>query len=141
MKLNELIAQVTWEQVEAEMLRAYDDAQRNMPGYRQVFSDLQGMKPQDSELEIIIEHVTDQDESYFHVSGRPISEEGESYSLMMCPFEEWLGMSIGKETLASMPYPEIMAHCLWEMTFIGFSQEQRESFRKGLLSPIDEDFL
>ena len=36
---------------------------------------------------------------------------------------EWLGMEIDPDTLTRYTEPDIIAHCLWEMTFFGYTLE------------------
>jgi hypothetical protein len=43
-----------------------------------------------------------------------------------CGFEKWLGFYIDEDTLAKLSYPNIIAHCLMEMTFFGFKQKLDE---------------
>ena len=44
------------------------------------------------------------------------------FALSLERWDEWLGMSIDPMTLASIPLPQIAAHCMSEMTFHGFDE-------------------
>lgn len=46
------------------------------------------------------------------------------YSLSFQPWEEWLASEIDEATQAGFTGPEIVAHCIWDMTFHGFEQVQ-----------------
>lgn len=55
---------------------------------------------------------------YFDVSGKDDNHCG--YSIVASTFEGWLGYFVDDKTLNNMTYPNIIAHCLWEMTVFGF---------------------
>lgn len=39
-------------------------------------------------------------------------------------WENWLGMGLAPETLENFSELEIIAHCLYEMTFCGYEQDE-----------------
>lgn len=47
-------------------------------------------------------------------------DDGMGYSLVASTFENWLGYFIDIDTLKKFENFEIIAHCLWEMTYFGF---------------------
>ncbi len=49
-----------------------------------------------------------------------------SYGLEFTDWAEWLDMEIEPETLSRYAEVDIIGHCLWEMTFFGYSQEDIE---------------
>lgn len=57
----------------------------------------------------------------------------EKYSLSLSSWSEWLNYYVGKDVLNSYTPNEIVAHCLWEMTFHGDSEEKVTAKRKFLL--------
>ena len=63
--------------------------------------------------------------AYFSVSG-VCTEKGikQSYAIEYMPWSEWLGCEVDKQVFKKMPKEEIAAHCLWEMTFMGFTQDK-----------------
>jgi|GEM_PF-1254471 len=60
----------------------------------------------------------------FDVSGK--DDEWCVYSIVNCGFEKWLGFYIDEGTLTKLSPPNIIAHCLMEMTFFGFEQKLDE---------------
>lgn len=50
--------------------------------------------------------------------------DSERYGLDLSPWEEWLAVRVPPALAAAMPAAEIVAHCVWEMTFYGFTQER-----------------
>jgi hypothetical protein len=68
---------------------------------------------------------------YFDVSGR--DDEHIGYSLVGNNFNEWLSFYIDSDTLNSMSFESILAHCLWEMTFFGYDNFDNE-MNKGTIN-------
>jgi hypothetical protein len=54
--------------------------------------------------------------------------------LDLSPWEEWLAIRVPQSLLEKMTPAEIVCHCVWEMTFYGFTQEKIAAFRTELLS-------
>lgn len=134
MKLKELMKSVFWSKVREALLVCYEDAERSMDGHAFVFERLRVMEPENSKMVICIDRERDGDSDYFHVYGiRPGHDD--SWSLMVCPFSEWLGFDVDEQVMVTMSEPEIVAHCLWEMTWIGFTDEQRSNY----LAKLDLD--
>jgi hypothetical protein len=71
------------------------------------------------------------DEPYWDVCCRKEGDP-ERYGLDLSRWEEWLAVRVPRSLLAKMTATEIVAHCLWEMTFYGFSQEKIAAFRAEL---------
>lgn len=61
-----------------------------------------------------------------------------SYALDFTPWEEWLGMDIDKESLQAFPETEIISHCLYEMTFYGFTQKKIQKEWKKIEKSVEE---
>ncbi|WP_027624528.1 DUF6557 family protein [Clostridium lundense] len=64
---------------------------------------------------------------FYEVTGE--DNECSLYALDACSFESWLGFYIGEETFGRFTKPNIIAHCIWEMTFFGFEQKRDEEGR------------
>lgn len=145
MTLNELIQSNSWLSIEMILLKLYPGEEVNRFAYLDVFEELLYMNPENSEIEIVVAHQIDDfdGEEYVDVSGsyrNPKSEEEEfSEALEFTPWNQWLGMEISQESLEDFTELEIIAHCLFEMTFVGFEeeviQEEMESIQKSI-----EDF-
>ncbi len=72
---------------------------------------------------------------------RKADEPDECYSLSLSPWEEWLAVEVPDTLRARMPAAEIAAHCIWDMTFHGWTQEQIAAEKTELdrrISEIDE---
>ncbi len=56
---------------------------------------------------------------YVNVVG--IDEEGKIWGTSFQPWSDWAGVEVRSEKLSKA---EVIAHCLWEMTFSGFTEEK-----------------
>jgi len=146
MKFRELVDKYVWDDVWPVLLQLYPNEEKSLDGYRQVYETLRALSPADTKLRICIETVTDDfdGETYEDVSGKdgttrretaPETEwDGEqgngeaSFGIEFTDWAEWLGMEIDPETVARYSELEIIGHCLWEMTFFGFSEEKIRKF-------------
>jgi len=52
--------------------------------------------------------------------------------LELTPWRQWLGMEISKESLQEFSEQEIIVHCLYEMTFEGFSEDAIEKVNERI---------
>ncbi len=161
MKLSELIAAVGWADVKASLLWNHPGAKNAIEGYRRAFSFLRKLDAVASNMRLVVRKTFREglDEAPFiEVSGRdgtlnrdqadfkylgqsadPEYANAETdYSLALEPWERWLGMDIDPATRATYAEPQIVAHCLWEMTFHGFEPSQIQTERDELRRRIDE---
>ena len=141
MKFKELLDKYPWDEIVPVLIQLYPDQEKSLPGYQQVFETLRTLAPVETNMRIFIENVWDEfsDEYYASVSGKDgtlwkdetpevvmddeRSNQEVSYGIESTDWAEWLGMMIDVETLANYADVEIIGHCLWEMTFFGYSQE------------------
>ena len=146
MKFVDLVKSSSWLSVEIAFLQSYPDEQRNMPGYERVFNDLLLLTPIDSAITIIVKQIKDDfdGEEYVDVSGyytdpaKSIDEISNSLALEFTPWEEWLGMDVDEQSLIGFSASELICHCLYEMTFISFDQEEVQNEMGRIRSEIDE---
>ena len=62
----------------------------------------------------------------------------ERCGLDLSPWEEWIALHVPQSLLDKMTAAEIVAHCVWEMTFYGFTQEKIAAFRAELECSVKE---
>ena len=92
-------------------------------------------------MRIILEEVFDEFENgwYACVSGKngtlkkeenseifkddKIGNQEVSYGIEFADWKKWLGMGIDLGSISNYSETDIIAHCLWEMTFYGYTQE------------------
>jgi hypothetical protein len=156
LKFAGLIYRYSWDEVRPVLLRSYPDQVESIEGYEEVYQTLQSISPSQTNMQIIIENLADQftGEHYVDVSGKvdPQKEgfsgsiesvEGDdfTYAIEFIDWSEWLEMEIETETEARFSDLEIIAHCLWEMTFVGYNREEiREKFEEIKQAKVDIEF-
>lgn len=161
MNLKELVCRTNWCDVKSSLIKAYPDAERSIEGYESVFSSLSTLIPQKTNMRIFIERVPREgiDEqpfvdvsgkdgtlnknlSDFQHLGKPQDSEyansEASFALEMVPWEEWLDMEIDSASQKDYSCSEILAHCLWEMTFFGFNQITIRNQKEELDRRVEE---
>jgi hypothetical protein len=91
------------------------------------------------DLEIVLTKIgSEESDFYIDVSGHEINQNSSSdtYSLASTKWNKWLGMNISTSTLNEFNELEIISHCLYEMTFFAFDedeiQEQIASLEKSM---------
>ena len=124
---KDIVGTCAFRNVKESLLRLYPDQRKAINGYKHVFQTLRLMKPRYNKEGMVIDirRVNRGKNAYFSVSG-VCAEKGEqqSYALEFTPWSEWLGCEVDKNVLKKMSEEEIIAHCLWEMTFMGFTQNK-----------------
>ena len=139
MTFAEILRNADIEEVKRVILWFYPFQKDSIEGYERVYDTLLGIEPQPSEMKLKIEHVkgeTDPDDEYEAVSAIDLSD-GESYSISHCPWAEWLGLEVSADTLEKYNINEIVAHCLYDMTFYGFDEEKIQAFRDMLNEEVE----
>jgi hypothetical protein len=140
MNLKQLYKTTNWGEVKDFLLQLYPDQKKNVAGYEKVYTDLAQIEPEETALELFLRYIEEEnpEDSYHKVSGIDTKRK-ESYSLMLTSWKEWLGMTITQDTLKNYSPSEVMAHCLNEMTYIGFDSETRKKSEREINKKIDLD--
>lgn len=134
MKLFEIIKSYNWLSIELTLLRLYPDQGTMVDYYRNVFEKLKFLEPEEYDMSIALtENNCDFDDesevkTYVDVSGRKKEKDPnsitDSYAIEFVEWEKWLGMDLAPETTKKFSELEIIAHCLYEMTFIGYNEKE-----------------
>ncbi len=127
------------EAVADRLVELYPDMKRSREGYLDVMNELQTLKSKASKFTIIIEEVEDwfDKTKYVSVSGS-LPKDEQSWAIEYTCWEEWLDMEISKESLKNFSELDIYCHCLWEMTWSGFSQEPIQEKINSLMEAVEE---
>ena len=115
----------SFKSVKEALLRLYPDQKKNINGYKHVFETLRLMRPRNNKEGMIIDirRVGRGKDAYFSVGGICLENDiQQSYALQYTPWSEWLGYEVAQSAFKKLLKEEIVAHCLWEMTFAGFTQ-------------------
>ena len=144
MTLKELIKNNSFSNVKQKMKEIYPkESENNFEGYKVVYNKLTSMIAQNNKMIIVIKQVVDYDKSEFTTIYGIKSEKDSTYTLDFTEWKKWLGMEIDKVTLKQYSELEIIARCLWEMTFYGFNEndakEKLDELDK-IIEKIGDDF-
>ena len=138
MRLAQLLEAAPWAEAEACFRREYcgertpedlSDAEY-VRLHEHVHGQLLMLDPEPSDVVIDITQVEDEDGAV-GVSGIAPGTK-ERLGLCLTRWEEWLGMEVAPSALERFPAPEIIAHCLYEMSFHGYEQDEIARFREDL---------
>ncbi len=114
------------------LLDLYPNQVKNKDGYIKALLELRKTKPTRTNLKLQIKHIVDNldkknIEEYERVDG--VSEKTDKYGNNQVAIEytfwgQWLSMPITKPTLENYFEIDILAYCLWEMTWGGYSNKE-----------------
>lgn len=147
MTFNDLVKSHYWLSIELTLLDLYPDQKEIIEEYKNVFGVLQTLQPVKNDMLIVLkEYASEPDENcndtYVDVSGRKLSPNEDSitdsYAIEFERWENWLGMELAPETIRHFNELEIIAHCLYEMTFCGYEQEDIQEQFDSIQKTADE---
>jgi len=140
--LYELIDAYEFADIEDTFVGLYKNYKRNAVGFEEVFETLKDFEDIPlSEYTICITHVNEEGEdfdSYDHITGYS-EKEDLPVCLSFTPWNEWMGMKIDSETLKNYSGEQIICHCLWEMTFYGFNEDNIQKVIKEISEATFEE--
>lgn len=145
MRLNELIETNNWLSVSMTLTSLYPDQKESLAAYEEVYDILLQMKPADMETEIVLQQCYDyetNEESYVDISGLKKDNQNlqlaESWAIEFVPWAEWLGMTLSSNTLKQFSELEIISHCLYEMTFMGYDEKEIQKQLSIIKTTVEE---
>lgn len=127
--LHELLRRVNFDVVMSRMTKWFPGQEKNRDGYEKVFNRLRtitpGKKHNLNDLFINVDIVEEDGDKFLDVCGvetfNPKSQK--RYGIEFLPWKDWVGMFITQRTLDILPNEEIVAACLYEMTFFGYEEK------------------
>ena len=136
MRLAQLLEAAPWAETAACFRRAY--CGERTPGdltdaefvdlHEHVYVQLLMLDPEPSDVVLDVTEVEDWPADVYGIA--PGTKE--RLGLCLTRWEEWLGMEVAPSALERFPAPEIIAHCIWEMSFNGYEQDRIARFREDL---------
>jgi len=138
--LYTLIREVKFEDVFERLCHYFESEKDSKDGYESAFNELMGKKRHRhnlSDLFIKVEIVNEDGSDYLNTDGIDI-KNGKHYGIEFCPWEDWVSMFIQQETLDTLSKEDIVAGCLYEMTFFGFSENRVQKELKEMRESIEE---
>ena len=144
MKLKALIAGHNWLSIASELTRLYPEEEKQIDAYRDIFEHLRIMEAEPSDITIRLTTIENEGETYvdvdgYYTDGRVDKRSGsDALALDFTPWQQWLGMEVDQSAFTDFTELEIIAHCLYEMTFVSFDQQEIQSKMEDLERTIDE---
>jgi len=144
MRFAEIIKSNDWLSVKHTLIRLYPEQTENIEGYKKVFEKLHQLEITEDNIKIEIEQdYNDEtgDLGAAHVFGTNDSEKNQitnGLAIEFVPWTRWLGMNISERTRNEFDELEIIVHCLNEMTYSGFDEQEIESRFSEIIRIVDE---
>jgi hypothetical protein len=163
MKLFELIKNTEWDNVKECLVKEYPDQEDNLDAYERIFVDLKNRILEDEDTKMLIEIYTieEQDDGNWNqelipnneidrykdcvytrgvhgVSTDETEKDERYYTLSLENWNYWLNCVIDEQTEKDFKFEEIIAHCLWDMTFFGYDEKKINSEKEEILSRANE---
>jgi len=131
MKLAGLISVNKDKEIIDKLVQLYPEQKKNRKKYKKALYEIRRLKPKKTDVSIVLERHG----RYTHVSG--IDNKDEVFAIEFTSWNEWVNMDINKYTIKRYPKLNILAHCLWEMTFCGFTNKAVKTSWKDLIDRTD----
>lgn len=113
---------------------AHLDEDNGPEPYGRVLEQLAKIAPVPSDFTILIEPWEDRDSPIQNISGLT---EGTKYAIELTSWAEWLSSEVRIVNLDITP-AQMIAQCLYEMTFFGFVQDKIQEKKDDLIAQIEE---
>lgn len=142
-RLYDILKKVTFDNVFERLCHLFENQESSIEGYREVFYKLRNMTPHKhnlTDLFIDINIIKEDDGTeWISVDGKDIiKNNGINYGIEFEKWNDWVSMFITQETLDNLTYEDIVAGCLYEMTFFGFTEEHVEEYENKLMQSVEE---
>jgi len=157
MKFKELISDTDWDSVANSLKSNFDISDDSLESYRDAYFKLINYESyEDTKMRICIEFVEPDgnliEEGYWNVFGRNgtlhkdtedaelFPNSSEECALEFSNWSEWLNMEIDENTANNIQLmkADIVARCLWEMTFISYDEDEIQETLEGLKNQVKE---
>jgi tetratricopeptide (TPR) repeat protein len=138
-KFATLVKKCTWAAVEPVFIKEHLKWKKDTNACGLIFHQLQRLTPVENGDAMTI-HIHQDDYKYVRAyKNHPQTPEDDiAYGIEMAPWEECLGMDVAGTTIEDYSDEEIISHCLWEITFYGYSQKSIQRKRGNLRKQVDE---
>lgn len=129
LRLKDIFDTVDFDDVWDAIVETYPDQEDAYEDYTDMFGQLFELEPSENpnnmliRIEYCCEDNKGEPEYFYDVLGMQAGRI-EQYALELVPWEDWLGFGLTLDTVESFSDPEIAAHCLYEMSFLSFDQDE-----------------
>jgi hypothetical protein len=132
MTVKDLLVRTIWEDVWGALSRLFPEYTEYMSSYRCAYDELRRMKPEESNTRLLIGRYEPDGIIPFYVLGIK-GDNPKCFSLKFSSWDKWLGASVDDLILSRYDPPEVIAICLYDMTWAGFSSEDVVTFHKEFI--------
>jgi hypothetical protein len=141
--LYAILREVNFKDVFKRLCLHFKDQEDGEEVYEGVFNELLKKKLDGhynlNDLFINIENVKEEDDGteWLDVTGVNVNTR-QHYGIEFCKWSDWVSMFITQETLDAFSKEDIVAACLYEMTFFGFTEETVMDEKDKLEKSVEE---
>jgi len=132
MILKECLLQTNWSAVNADLCRLFPEFVEYMASYQAAYEELDRTKPEVGNTRITIGRFEPNSVLPFYIVGFN-GECPKGYCLKFIPWQRWLGLHIDPSLHDQYQHSEIVAICLYDMSWAGFRSDEVESFRREFI--------
>lgn len=142
-RLADLLKEVSFDAVFYKLCHWFNDQEGSRNGYESVFNKLILMSPKKHKLddlfiEVRIVKETDGND-WLNVSGvNVLGKSTAKYGIEFNPWRDWVSSFITQKTLDTLDKEDIVAACLYEMTFFGFEEQRVQDEKNKIFNSIEE---
>ena len=141
--MKKLLDKFKDEEILIRLFELYPNQKKSIKGYENALKDLRTIKPKRQRMQIKVYAVHDDldpknIEDYVGVSGHDIKDPDTGYAIEYNSWNEWLGMELTQKSLKEFTELDIIAHCLWEMTWGGYSNKEVQKNAKDLFDSCEK---
>ena len=142
-RLADLLKEVSFDPVFYKLCHWFNNQEGSRNGYESVFNKLVLMNPKKHRLDdLFIEiHIVKEDDGseWLNVSGVSVlGSDTTSYGIEFNPWRDWVSSFITQKTLDTLEKEDIVAACLYEMTFFGFEEQRVQDEKNKIFNSIEE---
>jgi len=141
MILKDVFDQCSYDDVMLELLELFPDEITNEMGYLLALYEIEGTAPLASDKRLDLKWYTDEFDGEPYLNANCLrGDEVMGYSMMGMPWGETLGVEIPPLMLDQFKLVTICAMCLYEMTFMGYSDEEVQKKMDAIVG-MKDDYL
>lgn len=157
-RLYDLFHSVSWDVIETVLRGHYQADEDSIEDHRRAHSKILTLEPVTTPMSVVFETYEENGDVGIEISGEdgtvlrdmpdfkhmgiPENDvralQPVQYGIEFRPWPEWLGMGIKPHTAEEYSPEEVLAHCLWEMTYISFDETEIQGTIGELTQKVDD---
>jgi len=133
MLFKELFYKVTFEQTWGKFIDFYPELTEGYQLYKDIFHQLTLTDPAIKVNNMVIHIDEYEDEGDFRVHGKDSESEWDGFwDISIIRWDEWLSYLIESSVIDRFSFEEIVALCLYEMTWYGYDEDTIQNVRSDM---------